>query len=60
MKELIEPVIVRIPVDLKQWLTDEAASNDRSVNRELRHILQETRKQRESFRRQMRKESACD
>jgi hypothetical protein len=50
MPERVEQVIARIPGDLKAWLIEEAEGNDRSLNRELRHILQETKRQRDQQR----------
>jgi len=36
-------LIKRMPSDLKQWLADEAARNDRSMNKETIRLLEEAR-----------------
>ena len=41
-------LIKRMPSDLKQWLADEAARNDRSMNKEAIRLLEEARALRQS------------
>lgn len=36
-------LIKKMPSDLKQWLADEAARNDRSMNKETIRLLEEAR-----------------
>lgn len=43
---MTEAVMVRIDPDLKQWLQDRAASEERSINMIIRRILQRERNRR--------------
>lgn len=42
----VAPTGLRIPVDLKKWLKDQAAKNGRSLNSEIIHRLESTRRAR--------------
>ena len=41
-------LIKKMPADLKQWLADEAARNDRSMNKQTIRLLEEARALREN------------